>query len=54
MLDAPVATVQVDGSKSVEVAYATGAMFGAVVHATCKSLAVSFADGAEVGRLYSC
>lgn len=46
VLDAPVATVQVDGSAAAEVAYARGDMLGAVVHATCADLRVSFADGA--------
>ena len=49
VIDAPVATVQVDGSTGAELRYARGDMLGAVVHATCASLTVSFADGAAEG-----
>jgi len=51
VLEAPVATVQVDGSAQVAVAFAQGDMLGAVVHATCASLSISFEGSAEVKDL---
>lgn len=47
VLNAPVATVQVDGSARAEVVYARGDALGAVLHATCASLAISFAGDGE-------
>ena len=46
-LDAPVATVQVDGCRDAAVAYADPSHLGAVVHATCDALRVTFGDEHE-------
>lgn len=41
-LDAPVATVQVDGCRGAEIAYPDKSDVGAVVHATCASLRITY------------
>ena len=46
-LDAPVATVQVDGCRDAEVAYADPSHLGAVVHATCDALRATFGGAHE-------
>ena len=41
-LDAPLATVQVDGCRGAEIAYPDKSDVGAVVHATCASLRITY------------
>ena len=43
-LDAPVATVQVDGCRDADVAYGDPSRLGAIVHATCDALRATFGE----------